>query len=554
MGRSVSILSGERDLHWKMVGYPLHTKERITMSALRNTHRLVAFCAVSLALSGCNRNENGRNGRDAPSPAAKEPAAAEPAKTPGTLKDSDISGALKTALARDPGIDEQDIDVKVTNGIAELTGSVDDMLSKRRAFLLAETVRGVRSVSDRVKVEVKERPDAEIQRDVKHALLMNAATDSFEIEPRSEGGVVTLTGRVQSFQERQLAERMAEGVRGVREVKNAITIDFGRPRVDAEIARDIESAFRWDRLLDAGEIRVEVKGGKAILSGRVGSAAERRRAYHTAWVNGVTDVDHSALKVDAAASRNELRTSKDMTRPDAEIVRAIEDAAVLDPRVETDGLDVKVTGGVATLTGDVPSVQAKMAAESLARNTVGVSSVKNELAVVPQKPVGDAAITDALRTALLYDPFTQSYQIGVKVNDGTVTLTGTVDNAFERAQATHVAAGINGVKRVDNRLDVEEPDVSYVYSFYLEPYAPLVDTWYYVPVRPARPDAEVMREIQEELTWSPFVDGDEVNVNVVSGKATLTGTVDSHAEREAATENAFEGGALVVDNRLEVKP
>ncbi len=33
----------------------------------------------------------------------------------------------------------------------------------------------------------------------------------------------------------------------------------------------------------------------------------------------------------------------------------------------------------------------------------------------------------------------------------------------------------------------------------------------------------------------------------------LTGTVDTWAERQAATENAYEGGAIVVDNDLAVQ-
>jgi hypothetical protein len=41
-------------------------------------------------------------------------------------------------------------------------------------------------------------------------------------------------------------------------------------------------------------------------------------------------------------------------------------------------------------------------------------------------------------------------------------------------------------------------------------------------------------------------------VNVTDGVARLEGTVDSWSERAAATENAYEGGAVWVDNDLRV--
>jgi osmotically-inducible protein OsmY len=54
------------------------------------------------------------------------------------------------------------------------------------------------------------------------------------------------------------------------------------------------------------------------------------------------------------------------------------------------------------------------------------------------------------------------------------------------------------------------------------------------------------------LFWSPFVDSDDVTVSVEAGVATLTGSVDSLGEYNAARENAFEGGAITVINKLEL--
>ena len=67
-----------------------------------------------------------------------------------------------------------------------------------------------------------------------------------------------------------------------------------------------------------------------------------------------------------------------------------------------------------------------------------------------------------------------------------------------------------------------------------------------------RSDADIREDIESELAWSPFVDANEVTVSVENGVATLTGTVDTWAEYNAARENAYEGGAASVITKLEV--
>ena len=79
------------------------------------------------------------------------------------------------------------------------------------------------------------------------------------------------------------------------------------------------------------------------------------------------------------------------------------------------------------------------------------------------------------------------------------------------------------------------------------------DLYDYTPSHTLRADAEIKQDIEDQIFWSPFVDSDTVEVSVDDGEAQLTGTVDSWSERAAATENAFEGGAMWVDNDLIVQ-
>jgi osmotically-inducible protein OsmY len=513
------------------------------------TSRFVALSALIVSSAACNKNDN----RTRETPAAANDAGAAPSvEQPSGLANADIANAVKRVLERDPGVDAGKIKVKASQNIVELTGQVDNLLSKRRAAMLAETVRGVRAVSERIELDLPKRSDSELQRDAKDALLYNVASDSFEIDVSAKDAVLTLTGSVQSWQESKLAERLVEGVRGVRHVENQLRIDYMVVRTDADIRSDIESRMRWDRLLNEGRVNVSVKDGRVKLTGAVGSAAERRRAYHDAWVNGTKAVEHSDLEVQWSAEDREFLRRGAANVSDGEIADAIRDVAALDPRIESARLKVEVKDGVVTLRGALESPTARLAAEELARHTVGVTTVKNEISIEPGKTIADGDVRVRVESALFRDPVTEAFSINVAVKDGIVTLTGSVDSAFERAQATDVAGGILGVKRVEDKLEIKRPEIAYVYHSYLYPYAPYLEDWRYVPGVSALADARLTQQIQQELYWSPFVDADEVKVSVSAGKATLTGAVDSHGERAAATENAFEGGAIVVDNRLAV--
>jgi len=81
-------------------------------------------------------------------------------------------------------------------------------------------------------------------------------------------------------------------------------------------------------------------------------------------------------------------------------------------------------------------------------------------------------------------------------------------------------------------------------------FIPLNGIWAAVP--PLN-DGAIRNAVEDEFFWSPFVNGEDIQVRVEEGKATLTGTVGSLREFKAATENAYDGGAASVNNRLIVQ-
>jgi osmotically-inducible protein OsmY len=471
------------------------------------------------------------------------------------LTDVNIMESVEKELIMDPAVILNTIDVAVNQGVVTLTGTVDNILAKERAARIAETVRGVRSVVNRIDVRpVLPRSDRELARDVEDAFLTDSATESFEVEVEVENGLVTLTGTVDSWQEKRLAGIVAKGVRGVTGLENGIDVIAKKARSDTEILSEVRKTLRWDALVDHALIDVSAEEGRVRLSGVVGSAAEKRRALIDAHVAGVKRVDGTELEVKLWARDEDLRKDKYVAVSDSAVRRAVEDALLYDPRVVSLNVTTRVEDGEVTLRGVVDDLKEKRAAAADARNTVGVLSVKNRLRVRPERPIRPELLERKANQAVGRDPYLETYEITVEVAGGTATLLGRVDSYYEKAQAEDLISRIEGIREVRNKLAVDYDLRYFVHDPYLDDLDPSDYSWYRPePVNPEGGDAEIEAEIAYELWWSPFVDEDDVQVNVINGRAELTGEVGTWAEYGAAARNAYEGGAVWVDNRLRVE-
>ncbi|MBD3233594.1 MAG: BON domain-containing protein [candidate division Zixibacteria bacterium] len=472
------------------------------------------------------------------------------------LDDTDISTAIKEALLFDHGVSGFKVDVTTNNGIVTLTGEVINILAKERAATIAETVKGVRSVINNIEVVTKGLSDNDVLNNVEAALILDPATESFEVTADVDNRIVTLTGNVDSWQERWLAARVAKGVKGVKGIINNINVDVETTRTDREIEQEVEQVLRWNVLIDHALIDVDVNNRKVTLSGTVGSAAEKSRAEMSAWVAGVIAVDSDQLEVQAWARDERFRQTKYENLTDLAIKQAVKDALFYDSRVKSYNISVDVENGTAKLLGIVDNLKAKRAAAKTASNTVGVWRVKNNISVRPEKIPSDSGIENNVELALMRDPYVEKYEIEVSVDNGEVTLSGEVDSYFEKAQADDAASKVNGVVSVNNNIVVEDEYDAVVYDPYVYDDWYLYDfDWYTYPDEYATTltDWEIKEEIQEEFWWSPFIDSGDITIIVEDGVATLKGNVDTWLERSTATQNAFEAGAIAVDNDLKVE-
>lgn len=464
--------------------------------------------------------------------------------------DKEISEAVEWNIMLNATTPSYMIDIESNSGIVTLSGSVNNILAKDRAVKIAQTIKGVRGVIDKITVDAPERQDMSLEKDIVEALIVDPATDSYEILVDADDGIVTLEGNVDSWQEKQLSEFVAKGIKGVKEVKNNIRINQPSERPDVEIQKDIEMALRNDIRIDDVLIDISVKDGNVELSGAVGSASEKSLASDFAWVAGVKSVDDKKLKVKSWARDEEFRKGKYVSKSDTEIKDAVEDALFYDPRVYSFNPDISVKNGIVTLTGVVDNLKAKRAAEQDAKNVVGVFWVKNYLKVRPEYIPEDNELVSRIENALLRDPIVEKWEIEVKANNGVVYLNGVVDSRFEKMQAEEIASKTLGVMAIENNLDVYDENDYYYYDYVgwnnaFPPYHVDVNDNYIS-------DYEVKKNIESQLWWSPYVNEDEIKVSVNNREATLTGEVDTHREKLYAEINAVEGGAIKVENNLVV--
>lgn len=471
------------------------------------------------------------------------------------VSDTAVRNAVEDACLLDAAVPLNEIDVDVRKGVVRLQGTVRNILAKERATRIARTIKGVKAVVNTITIVPPEsRTDRTITEDIEEALRDDPATESFAVNAGVEDGLVTLSGTLDSYQEKQLAAAVAKGVRGVTGLKNEITVTYDTNRTDREITQEIEQALQHNVLVDHALIDVSVTDAVVTLSGTIGSAAEKNEALTTAWVTGVKDVDGQRLDVARWARDEDLRKRKYVVKPDAQIEQAVQTALTMDPRVAPFEISVEVKGGTALLHGTVSNLKAKHSAGVDARNTVGVLQVKNRIKVKPPYGFSDAEIKENVRDALARNPYIGRYEISITVDAGIVELTGSVDSYFDKSQAEDVASRAPGVKNIQNRITVLNRNRPLTYSPYVGPlYRAMYDWPKLERVPPIVTDQQIKENIENEFFWSPFVDGGDIKIEVEDGDVTLKGAVDTLGERQAATENAYQGGAVQVHNQLDIE-
>lgn len=138
--------------------------------------------------------------------------------------DADIALHVADALRFDWTVPENHIQVTVEKGWVTLRGTTNWNYQRRTAEADARRVAGVTSVINEITIEQPHVSASDIEAGIKKALVRTAEVDADMITIATEGAVVTLTGTVRSWAERDAAEDVAWRAKGVTQVVNRIVV------------------------------------------------------------------------------------------------------------------------------------------------------------------------------------------------------------------------------------------------------------------------------------------------------------------------------------------
>lgn len=198
-------------------------------------------------------------------------------------------------LAWDDSVDANDVTVTVHDGTVELNGTVPNYAAKtaaeRDAYLASDVTRVINNLTVRFPSTKDVPTDTEITANIEDKLNWNSQINATDISVRTTDGIVTLSGVVDTYWEKSLAEDVALYTDGVIDVVNDLTVTPIKSIVDIDIENDIRRAFIRNSIIDDTKINVSVNAGIVTLSGVASSYLEKSRAHNIAkYTAGVVDV------------------------------------------------------------------------------------------------------------------------------------------------------------------------------------------------------------------------------------------------------------------------
>jgi len=215
------------------------------------------------------------------------------------------------------------------------------------------------------------KTDIALKADVIGELVWDPAVKETAIGVAVKDGVVTLTGHLDTYAEKDAAMRAVRRVGGVKAIAVEIDVKLSptHQRSDTDIAKAVELVLKWNTSIPPESVRVTVDHGWVTLQGQVEWDFQRSHAEKMIRpLMGVVGIS------------NELKLTAKATA--ANLSRRIEDALKRQALREAQHIHVAVSGDTVKLTGTVHTWQERRAAQGVAWSAPGVRSVVNELHVV----------------------------------------------------------------------------------------------------------------------------------------------------------------------------
>lgn len=209
---------------------------------------------------------------------------------------------------------------------------------------------------------------------------------------------------------------------------------------------------------------------------------------------------------------------------DTDLRQDVLDELEYDPSIDAADIGVTVEGGTVTLTGHVRTYAQKREAENIVKRVKGVRAIAQEIEV---RPVGahltaDDEIAKRIVSSLKWNSSVPTDVVQAKVENGYVTLTGTVNWHYQKAAADETVKNITGVRGVTNLVEI----------------------------KPVVSPGDIRQRIESALKRDAELEAKRIQIKVTDSKVTLEGNVRNWSERQAVERAAWAapGVASVVDH------
>ena len=219
------------------------------------------------------------------------------------------------------------------------------------------------------------KSDIQVQREVLDELRFDPSIDANDVGVTVHEGVVTLGGKVNSYAERDAAQRAAHRVAGVKAVANEleVLVPGTDRRDDTDIATAALNALAWNQNVPPDRVTLTVRDGWITLEGAVSWHFQREAAFNTvAHIRGVHGVTNSIVVHPAVTPRQVTESVEAALQR-----RALRDAAQV---------QVETVGGKVILRGTVRTWAEREDAERAAWSAPGVESLESYLEIEAPSP------------------------------------------------------------------------------------------------------------------------------------------------------------------------